>query len=278
MKFITFLSMAFLAAFFWQLGEEVSRNEVQDLVIRGELDYGPLPLRMAKNYDFTGLPKAFHSDIDLSFLSTLTKYELKNFLLVSTHKLYRDKLAEHLDMILELSESYKVDPIWVLSVISVESGFNPKALSHKNAQGLMQVRPDTAKHLKQLLNKSAETVDAELFNPEENLELGVFYLKKLLQNFRYNYAMATVAYNVGPNSLRTKVSEEDFALWENNYLKKVDTVYRTYLTLYLKLVKGKTYEASKSRNIIAVEDSEESFKVASLTKSYFQRFYYSERL
>lgn len=276
MKMIITLSLVFLASIFWLIGGSVARLEVEKLIVAGEIDYGPLPLRIAKNYDFNGLPKAFHSDVDLAFLSSLSKWELKNFLLGATHKLYRDGLNEYLDQILTLSEEYKVDPLWVVSVITVESGFNPTAESHKNARGLMQVRPDTARHLVELLKLNVP--DDNLYDPNYNLELGIFYLKKLLQNFRFRYDLATIAYNVGPNSLRNSLKDESIITDENNYLKKVNGVYLSYLRPYLKLVKGKPLESSRSQKYALSEGKTSEIKVAKLTKSYIQRFYYSERL
>lgn len=271
--------MVFLASSFWLLGKRLAVNEIEKLVETGVVDYGPLPLRLAKNYDFSGLPGAFRADVDLNFLSSLTKFELKNFLLNSTHKFYRSGLNEYLDQILVLSEEYKVDPIWVISVATVESGFNPRAKSHKNARGLMQVRPDTAKHLRDLLklpvakNHNGE----ELYHPEENLELGVFYLKRLLQNFRYRYDLATIAYNVGPNSLRSSLKASSIDITANNYLIKVNTVYSSYLGAYLKLVKAKNYP-QKSQNIAKASKISTPFKVADATKPHFLDIYHSERL
>lgn len=276
MKMIITLSLVFLASIFWLIGGSVARLEIEKLVVTGEIDYGPLPIRVAKNYDFNGLPKAFNQEVDLAFLSSLSKWELKNFLLSSTHKLYRDGLNEYLDKILSLSEEYKVDPLWVISVITVESGFNPEATSHKNARGLMQVRPDTAKHLVEILN--IKVSDENLYEPNHNLELGIFYLKKLLQNFRYRYDLATIAYNVGPNSLRNSLKEDSIVTEEHNYLRKVNGVYLSYLRPYLKLVKGKPLDSSRSQKYALSGAKTSEIKVANLTKSYIQRFYYSERL
>lgn len=272
--------LTFLATSFWLVGEKVARANIEELVVTGVIDYGPLPMRLSKNYDFSGLPRAFKSDVDLNFLSNLTKIELKAFLLNSTHKLYRDGLNQYLDEILILSEEYKVDPIWVISVVTVESGFNPKAKSHKNARGLMQVRPDTARHLRELLKMHVEHDGSgeELYSPSENLELGVFYLKRLLQNFRYRYDLATVAYNVGPNSLRTSLKEESIVVHENNYLRKVNLVYGSYVRPYLKLVKGRTFESKKSQNIAAADEKSSHFEVAENTKEEIPHLYHSERL
>lgn len=272
--------LSFLATSFWLVGEKVAQTNIAKLIETGVIDYGPLPMRLSRNYDFTGLPRAFKSDVDLNFLSSLTRTELKNFLLNSTHKLHRDGLNEYLDPILQLSEEYKVDPIWVISVITVESAFNPKAKSHKDARGLMQVRPDTARHLRELLkmNVSHDGSGEELYSPAENLELGVFYLKRLLQNFRFRYDLATVAYNVGPNSLRISLKEESIVVEDNNYLKKVNLVYDSYVRPYLKLVKGRAFELKKSQKIASSDEKSSDFKLAENTKDEIPHLYHSERL
>ncbi len=276
MKKTFYVLFSFLALTFWLIGSEVAKNEVIHLVKIGAIDFGPLPNRLARTYDFSGSPKAFHPEIDLKFVSSIKKDEFKQILISSTHRLYRDKLDLYIDSILTLCEEYKVDPFWVLSVVTVESGFNPNARSHKNAKGLMQVRPDTAKHLSELLNRNDKEED--LYQPEVNLELGVFYLKKLLQNFRYRYDLATIAYNVGPNSLRRSLVDNSIDLSENNYLRKVNSVYLTYLKSYSKIAYKRTFESKKSQNIAQVKPKNSHFKLANLTIPKITRFYYSERL
>jgi soluble lytic murein transglycosylase-like protein len=81
-----------------------------------------------------------------------------------------------------------VDEDLVSSVISAESGFNPSAISPKNAQGLMQLIPSTSR---------AYGVK-QPFNPAENIEGGTRYLKDLLDQYHGDMALALAAYNAGP--------------------------------------------------------------------------------
>lgn len=85
-----------------------------------------------------------------------------------------------------------LDPDLVNSVISAESGFNPKAVSRKGAQGLMQLMPSTA----------AALGVQDAMNPADNVEGGTRYLRELLERFQYDIAKALAAYNAGPERVQ----------------------------------------------------------------------------
>lgn len=88
-----------------------------------------------------------------------------------------------------LSSWYALDPKLVLSVIAVESNFNHRARSHKAAQGLMQLIPDTAERFNV---KNA-------FDASQNLRGGMRYLRWLLSRYQGNLTYTLAAYNAGEN-------------------------------------------------------------------------------
>ena len=173
---------------------------------KGVIPYGPLPAYVAPFYSFKSVDKAFDQQMNLSRIEEFSREEFDKMILESLDKKSQMNLKPYLNTILNCAEEYQIDPLWVVSIIMIESNFNKFAISPKNARGLMQIKPDTALHLYQLMQKkiSIHEINTKLYIPEENIEIGVFYLKKLLQNFRLNYAYATVAYNIGPQKLRNR--------------------------------------------------------------------------
>jgi soluble lytic murein transglycosylase-like protein len=90
------------------------------------------------------------------------------------------------------SASSRIDADFIASVIRAESGNNPRAVSRKGAQGLMQLMPQTAKTLG--VNDS--------FDPGENVDGGVRYLRALLLQYNGDAAKALAAYNTGPQRVQ----------------------------------------------------------------------------
>ncbi len=90
-------------------------------------------------------------------------------------------------MVRAMAPKYRLDPNLVFAVIEAESGFNSKALSSENAQGLMQLIPATAECFGV----------QDVWDPEQNLKGGMAYLRWLLDHFDGNVELALAGYNAG---------------------------------------------------------------------------------
>jgi len=90
-----------------------------------------------------------------------------------------------------IAPAFGLDPAMVNAVIKVESGFNPKAVSKRNAQGLMQLLPATARRFGVKNN----------FDPVQNLIGGITYLRYLLKMFSGDLTKTWAAYNAGEQAV-----------------------------------------------------------------------------
>jgi soluble lytic murein transglycosylase-like protein len=96
------------------------------------------------------------------------------------------------DLVEAAAKRYNVDADLITSVIAVESNFDPKAVSRKNARGLMQLLPETA----------ARLGVKNVFDPQENIEGGTHYLRDLLQKYNNDLVLTLAAYNAGPEKVQ----------------------------------------------------------------------------
>ena len=92
------------------------------------------------------------------------------------------------EVVAAASDKHQIDADLISSVIHAESGFNPKALSPKGAQGLMQLMPGTASRLGV----------ADPYDPFANVDAGTEYLRELLARYKGDIPKALAAYNAGP--------------------------------------------------------------------------------
>ena len=111
---------------------------------------------------------------------------------------------------------FQVDPELIRAIIRVESDYDPKAVSNKGAMGLMQLIPATA-HRFGVVNP---------FDPKQNLEGGVNYLKYLLGLFGGNLSLSLAAYNAGEHSVQ-RYGGIPAIPETQNYVRKVQSIYQT---------------------------------------------------
>lgn len=107
-------------------------------------------------------------------------------------------------VLVEHARTQDLDPILVLAMIDVESGFRPGARSSAGALGLLQVLPATGRDVAEELGV-AWRGPATLLDPETNLRLGIVYFAKLLDRFD-DLEHALAAYNFGPEAIRRSLS------------------------------------------------------------------------
>jgi soluble lytic murein transglycosylase-like protein len=109
---------------------------------------------------------------------------------------------------------YRVDSDLITSVIAAESNFNPRAISRRNARGLMQLLPRTA----------ARLGVRNIFDPQQNIDAGTHYLRDLLLLYNNDLALTLAAYNAGPQRVQEYGRVPPFAETQS-YVKRVRTAY-----------------------------------------------------
>lgn len=197
------------------------------------------------SYFFKSSTSSFQ-ELDLSRIREIPVLDFEAMILADTPAPLRARLRPYLPLALLMSEYYQVDPFWVISVMWTESHFNPRAVSPVRAQGLMQIMPATGGYLTHRLKNSVTLTGFErqknlnLFDPHLNIEMGTYYLRYLLRQFKGNYRLATVAYNMGPNGVRRRLREKLPTGVHNQYLNKVRRAYQTLTRSYVAYLQSTT--------------------------------------
>jgi soluble lytic murein transglycosylase-like protein len=117
--------------------------------------------------------------------------------------------------ILESSVRHNVDPLLIFAQMSQESSFQKRATSHKGASGLMQLMPATA----------VRWGVKNIYNPQQNIEAGVKYMRWLLDKFNGDVQLALAAYNAGEGSVMKYGNKIPPYTETINYVKRISAHY-----------------------------------------------------
>jgi len=201
------------------------------------------------NYEILALEESAESDDQIIVVSQLYNrtgniYKSVNLLeKIDTPAALPYKFPQpYSDEVFKYSNKYGHDVLLVYSLIREESRYNKDAVSRSNARGLMQLISGTA-------NDSAREVGLQqynfnkLFDPEVNVELGSFYLRKVLDRYNGEIPLGLASYNAGPNRVAqwvdtigyTKFDEfiEKIPITETrNYVKRILRSYGAYNAVY----------------------------------------------
>lgn len=126
-------------------------------------------------------------------------------------------LTDYADAIRSASVEYGVDEAFIRAIIHAESAFNPRAMSVKGAQGLMQLMPATASDMGVL----------DAFDSGQNIRGGARYLALLLRTFNGDEHLAAAAYNAGPAAVQRYDGVPPYAETQV-YVQRVDTLRKRY--------------------------------------------------
>jgi soluble lytic murein transglycosylase len=140
----------------------------------------------------------------------------------------------HKQIINKYSKDFKLDPLFITSIIKVESNFARRAKSKRGAIGLMQLMPSTAEELAVECGYT-NFKPSDLENPEINIHLGMYYISKLMAQFQDNEILALCAYNAGISTVQTWYKENPLIGLEisdipyeetRSYVKNVQRTYK----------------------------------------------------
>lgn len=168
-------------------------------------------------------------------VTSIENYRNPSVLFYSFPKPYSDVVEKY-------SKKYGIDELLIYSLIREESRFDSKAVSRSDARGLMQLLPSTARDIAPRMG-IAYTGKEMLFDPEVNVDMGTFYLRRILNRFNGEIPIALAAYNAGQNWMAELLLNTDYKSFDEfvedipdeqprKYVKRILRSYGAYRALY----------------------------------------------
>ena len=147
---------------------------------------------------------------------------------------------EYTEYVKKYANEYNVDEYLIYAIIKAESNFEPDAVSHRGAKGLMQLMYSTAEDIAKRIN--VDLNEDNILEPDININLGTKYISMLIQKYN-NTNLALAAYNAGSGNvdgwiekgtLKSDGSDiENVPFTEtNNYVRKILRDYEIYKNIY----------------------------------------------
>lgn len=169
------------------------------------------------------IKKILVSIVIISFLCVIIRYViLPKMIFVIQYK----------EQVLVSAKKHNIDPFLVFAIIKAESRFEPGAISRRGAKGLMQIMDTTGEWGASELGLSDFTTD-QLFDPNTNIDIGCWYVARLIRQYDGHIPTLLAAYNAGTGNVYK---------WRNNKEYSLDGVIIDYIPFtetrqYVKKVK-----------------------------------------
>ncbi len=122
--------------------------------------------------------------------------------------------------ITDSARRYNIDPLLIYAQMHQESSFKLKALSYKGASGLMQLMPATARRLGV----------TDIYNPKQNIEGGIKYMRILLDMFGGDVALALAGYNAGEGAVLKYGRQIPPYRETQEYVRRITTRYNSIIS------------------------------------------------
>jgi hypothetical protein len=148
--------------------------------------------------------------------------KIVNEISYNNHTLDSKFIYEMSKAIYEESIKYNFNPLLTTALIKVESNFDPKAISDSYAYGLCQVRSYIAPELSKNIGIEWDGAEKTLFDPINNIKIGVYYLSILNRNFN-DLKTAIIAYNQGPYKIQEQLTNNEEL--DQEYINKILDYY-----------------------------------------------------